>query len=323
LVGSGVKLYIGGIYTYLLNGMQPLLVDDKVLLLTTNAVGMPFTHEKYVPNFFRGVSNSIQAFYTWGQFMAKKYPDITKWSVIAPDHQIGHETYDYSKEALIKYYKEINNKTIEVYDMFATKPGQTDYRNIIASIMSSPVEGIQSGLYGEEVISWLTQSRAFGMEKKMKYIGDYSIELGIGKALGPNLPPQGLWSGTYWYYGAPNASAMSKSLYDDYVAMTGDKTPRGWVERGYSVLQILCQAIKAAKSTEVPQVIASLENGTFETPNGPYRFRKEDHQGMGLVPFIKMQPKPGTPEGWAVTDYYQGDAAENTEPATPGRPMAG
>jgi branched-chain amino acid transport system substrate-binding protein len=80
----------------------------------------------------------------------------------------------------------------------------------------------------------------------------------------------------------------------------------------------ILNAVKRAGSTETDQVIAAAEGMEFDTANGPYKIRKEDHQGLGVSNFIKISPSDEAPF-YTVTGITQVNEAEVAEPPTPGK----
>ena len=91
------------------------------------------------------------------------------------------------------------------------------------------------------------------------------------------------------------AYEKSKELVKDYIAMTKDKDVDPGAFNGHTGMMAMLNAIKAAKSLEPAVVKVALERVEFEAANGPFRFRREDHQGIVNVSVISatalMSPK--------------------------------
>lgn len=58
-----------------------------------------------------------------------------------------------------------------------------------------------------------------------------------------------------------------------------------------------------------------------ESIYGPFKFRKEDHQALIDVGFVKLEPRQESP-GWGIGEFIRLPAADNIEPAGPGQKYA-
>lgn len=113
---------------------------------------------------------------------------------------------------------------------------------------------------------------------------------------------------------------MGKQLYDAYVAKTGDKYPLGYVEQGHAAVIAYARAIAKAGKTDAAAVVQALEGLSFDTAKGRRTFRKEDHQAILDVNFIKVDPD-NSELGWKVADFVRIPGAEVIEPPSPGKPI--
>ena len=65
--------------------------------------------------------------------------------------------------------------------------------------------------------------------------------------------------------------------------------------RGSIGLRGLLEGIKKAKTTDVPTVIAAMEELSFESELGPYTVRKADHAGMATLfvgNYMRVEAEP-------------------------------
>jgi branched-chain amino acid transport system substrate-binding protein len=182
------------------------------------------------------------------------------------------------------------------------------------------IDGLFNAVYGGDMITLLQQSRPYGLVKKLKAIFDSGAEFYIPKALGKNTPDT-LWTAMHWYYGGYQDLPLGKALYDDYVAKTGDKYPIGFVNEGHSAVLAYAAAASKAGTTESAAVVAAMAGMTFDTAKGLVTFRKEDHQAICDVNFVRFQTTDNEP-GWKVAEFIRYGGADVIEPPTPGKPLA-
>jgi len=65
-------------------------------------------------------------------------------------------------------------------------------------------------------------------------------------------------------------------------------------------------------------VRVALERVEFESANGPFRFRREDHQGITNIQVLKFKQKAGDP-GWEVSKVVTVRGEDVVEPPSPGQ----
>ncbi|MFM9997416.1 MAG: ABC transporter substrate-binding protein, partial [Burkholderiaceae bacterium] len=171
----------------------------------------------------------------------------------------------------------------------------------------SDIEGLFIGMPGAPGISFFQQARAVGLDKKLKVMGETSGDVAL-IALGKDMP-NNVWSPVFWPYEREpvKSNKISQQMLADYAVTTGKRFPNGHVLRGSIGLRGLLEGIKKAKTTDVPSVIAALEDISFESEIGAYTVRKADHAGMATLfvgnynrvetePFITLKEVRTVPE---------------------------
>jgi hypothetical protein len=161
--------------------------------------------------------------------------------------------------------------------------------------MNSNLEGLFIGMPGAPGISFLQQARAVGLDKKLKVMGETSGDVAL-LALGKDMPDN-IWSAVYWPYEREpvKSNKVTQQLLTDYQKVSGKRFPNGHVLRGAIGLRGLLEGIKKAKTTDVPTVIAAMEDFTFESELGPYTLRKSDHAGLATMfvgNYVRVETEP-------------------------------
>src|SRR5690606_7895600 len=117
-------------------------------------------------------------------------------------------------------------------------------------------------LLGNDMFTFIAQAKAAGLFDKIKLWADLGTDIATVQTVGMGMP-ENWWTFTPWYAGSENASALSKSIADTYMAQNDGKTPNGTIAAGIVSIQALVAAINKAGSTESDKVIAALEGLKF------------------------------------------------------------
>jgi len=317
LMGMGIKFFVGGLLTAPGMAIINLLQENNALLVMTGAQIVSLTHENFNPNAFRANINGRMNLYAAGSAVPPAYPQITQWGGIAPDNQFGTDNYRLFSTALKKTYQSKLGKTVTIADPVLAPFPATDFKVQISRLMSSPIQGLYVGVVGADYVTFMAQAKQLGLFNKIKVFVEAGTGIAAARVLGPNLPKDDLWSPTSWYPGA-NSNAVSKQLVKDFTEMTKDPLPDNSVYLGHMGMLAMLNAIKNANSLETPVVRVALERVEFESANGPFRFRREDHQGITNIQVLKFKQKAGDP-GWEVSKVVTVRGEDVVEPPSPGQ----
>jgi branched-chain amino acid transport system substrate-binding protein len=318
MFGSGVKFIVGGQLTAQATAMLNLLAENEGVFLAAGSSSMSFTHELFNPRAFRVSPNTRMNLFAAAKAMAENRPDISIWGGLTPDSQFGTDNYHMFGVGLKKYYKEIARKDIQVLDPVLAPYPATDFKILISRLMATPAQAAYLGIFGQDLVTFMSQGRQLGLFNKVKLFMDAGQGVGAARMLGTQMPPE-LWSPTPWFPDAKNGNAVTKGMIKDYAAMTGDKgVPDSSLFYGYTSVSALLVAMRNAKSLEPAVVRVGLERLAFEAPNGPFRFRPEDHQGISGVQVLRMVPKASDPP-WDITKVVNVRGDDVIEPPGPGK----
>ena len=318
LAGSGIKLFIAGVFS------GPALAEIGVIptiggvLIGMSALGTALNHENFQPNWFRVSYDAYMSSNAGAMLMAQRMPTIKSWAAIITDNELGHSAWNAFTAGLKTFYPKIALTEPVIAEPILVKAGAPDYKNELGALMTLPAQGLFTSVNGADLITMFQQARAMSMESKYKAVLDTGNETAIAKAMTRNTPD--FWSPVPWYYKAYAGNPISEKLNKDYVARTGDNSGSGTCELGYAAVAAYRQAIATTKSTDPAALIAAMPGMTFESASGKITFRKEDHQGIHDVNYVKIGVQQGDP-GWGILDHFTVAGAEVIEPPSPGQPF--
>ena len=304
--GSGIQFLAGGGATTVAIAYAGLVPEMNMLYICSTP-GMAITHEAFNRHVFRFNPNAYSLFSAQGRVLAERYPNVTKWGSITPDYAFGHDAARVYSNTVKQYHPKRASKDFEMRKPIVVSGTQTDFRPQINALMNSDIEGLFIGMPGAPGISFLQQARVVGLDKKLKVMGETGGDV-VLLALGKDMPDN-VWSPVFWPYEREpvKSNKVSQQMLADYTAMTGKRFPNGHVMRGAIGVRGLLEGIKKARTTDVPAVIAAMEELSFESEIGPYTVRKADHAGMATLfvgnynrvetePFITLKEVRSVPE---------------------------
>jgi branched-chain amino acid transport system substrate-binding protein len=323
LAGDGINLSVGAGQSPMALALVPILAELKMMVVAPAPSAMSLTHENFSRNFFRASSNAQMLFGGIGSMLATRFPEVGTWSMIVPDSENGRDTARYFRIGVERAAAK-SGKTVKILDPVYASLNKADYKVEINSLMNSGADGLFIGLTAAPCVSLLQQGRAVGMDQKFKVIGEAGTELLIAKAMQKSTP-KNLWGVTFW---APELEPfksqfpLSPQLMENLIKVTGNKYPAGIVQATHRASLAVFNAVKKANSMDTDAVIAALEGLSFDTAAGPYRIRKEDHQGIGSAYFAKIGARDAPP-GYGLEDVIRLNEADMVEPPTPGKKYEG
>ncbi|RCW69432.1 ABC transporter substrate-binding protein [Pseudorhodoferax soli] len=318
LLGAGVNLHTGGISSAVVLALGPVMQQEKGVFMTCGAGTEKMNHENYSPNLFRPGDAPDARTRAQAKLMAQKYPDITRWTGLVPDHEYGRTTWSIFVDALLEFYPAIAGKKPTVLEPILMPYGVSDYRNSITQALRQQADGVFNCTYGGDAITMFQQARGFGLMGRYKVVCDAANEFLVARGLKQQLPAQ--WTGMHYYAEANKGNAMSDRFVADYAARTRDSEPLGWAAEAHASLYAYKQAIEKAKSAETEAVIAALKGLTWDTVTGPRTMRAEDNQAIKDVELVYLEPA-ATDKGYKVSQYVKVDGKTVIFPPTPGRKL--
>lgn len=318
LLGSGINLHIGGISSTVVLAMIPVMEKENGVFLTCGAGTEKMNHENYSPNLFRPGDSPDSRTRAQAKLMAQKYPDITRWAGLVPDHEYGRTTWSIFVDAMLEYYPAIAKKKPEILDPVLMPYGVTDYRNSITQALRLQADGLFNCTYGGDAITMFQQARGFGLMQRFKVVCDSANEFLVARGMKQQMPSH--WTGMHYYAEANRGNPISDKFVADYIAKTKDPEPLGWAAEAHAALYALKIAIEKGKSTDTKSVISNLKGLTWDTVTGPRTMRAEDNQALKDVELVYLEPD-NTEKGYKVSQYAKVDGKSVIFPPTPGKKL--
>ena len=318
LLGAGINLHTGGISSAVVLALGPVMQQENGVFITCGAGTEKMNHENYSPNLFRPGDAPDARTRAQARLMAEKYPEVTRWTGLVPDHEYGRTTWSIFVDALLEYYPAIAKKKPVILEPVLMPYGVADYRNGITQALRQQADGVFNCTYGGDAITMFQQARGFGLMQRYKVVCDAANEFLIARGMKQQLPPH--WTGMHYYAEANKGNPMSDRFVADYLAKTKDAEPLGWAAEAHASLYAFKQAIEKGKSSETAAVIASLKGLTWDTVTGPRTMRAEDNQAIKDVELVYLEPAT-TDKGYKVTQYVKVDGKTVIFPATPGKKL--
>lgn len=320
LLGQGVNLQLGTISSAVALAMGPLMQAAGGTVLTCGAGTEKLNHENYSPNVFRVGDSPYSRQYGLIRLIAERYPNVTSWGGIIPDHEYGRTTWAIFVDAMLNVFPEVTGKQPEIQRPILIPYGAGDYKNFIAAAVRQPFEGLYTSAYGGDAVTLFQQAKPFGLFEKTKVVVDSANEFLVPLAMKDQTPDT--WTGTHWYFNGNTDNPMSKHLYDAYVARTGNKYPMGWAAEAHAAVYAYKAALeKTGGETKADAIIAALKGLTFDSATGKRTLRAEDNQAIKSVEIIRISPKADNPDGFVVTDFVSVPGESVVEPARPGQKL--
>jgi len=316
LLGNGINLQLGTISSTVALAYGPLMQQENGINLTCGAGTDKINHENYNPHVFR-IGDGTYRMRAQGRLAAQRYPEITSWTGIIPDHEYGRTVWAVFVDGLLEFYPQLTGKKPEILDPILVPYGSGDYRNFVTQAAKTSAKGIINATYGGDAATFFQQARPFGLFNNRVLI-DAANEFIVANALKAQVPAH--WTGSHWYY-ANKASSLSEPFYNAYVQKTGVKMPMGWAGEAQAAVSAYAAAIEKAGSTDTKAVIAALKGLTWDTVTGQRTIRAEDNQAIKNLEMIYIQPDASSDVGFKVSEYLQIEGAGVVEPATPGQKL--
>lgn len=315
LVGNGVNMIVGVPLTATALAAAGIIESVNGIYISTGTQEEKLTHELFTRHYFQGNENGITRARAMAQVLARRHPDVTRWTAIIPDVSIGHGSWNRMSIGLKDYYKSVAGKDITIMDPVVAKYGSTDFKNQIVALMSSPATGLHNVLFGSDGITFFQQAAQFGMPKKFAVISEQALDVDLPKALKGNMPDN-VWSASYWYHAAfdnPESAALAKA----FTEKTGDPNPHAFAALSHLGVKAYAAAIQAnGGRTDTAAVIDALETVKFLSAKGPTSFRKEDHQIVTSSSAFHAVAS-SSKAGWEVKDFAAMDLADISNPPAP------
>lgn len=328
LAHNGVNLFCGVVPSQVALALSPVMPSLDAVLMTCAAASDKLTHEAFNPHYFRVSDHTYMRNRAQARLMAERYPDVSDWAALLPDVEYGRSALAAFRDGLLEYYPALAKREPRITAPVVARFGETEFGPQIAEVMRGPARGLFVAVYGGDAMALYRQARLAGLSSKIEVLTDSTNEFLVPLEFG-GTTPENLWLAMTWYYGGYRHVPMGRRLYEDHLKYTGNALPSGFVSTGHAAIHAYAAAIRRCGRTQTGPVIGALEGLTFETAKGPVTFRREDHQAICDVNFVRVkssaEPGPGmldyTRYDIAVGEFVRYTGADVIEPPSPGKPL--
>lgn len=264
---EGIHLFFGSVASSVTLALQENMPQWESLLVTSIPKSVALTESADNSNFFRVNHNDNQDVLTIEHWMKHGDLPYEKFYFLGADYEWGHDLISEMKAIV----EEIGGENLG--EEF-TPLGTSDYSTVLTNARSKNPDAIIAAYAGGDGAAFLSQVNSFGIVED----GIDVIITPMGDSLAKANPEL-----TKGIYGAANYHhsldfAKNRSFVEKFEQMHGYK-PTNFAGESYAAAWMLFEAIEAANSTNVEDLISVLEdNFTFDSVMGELSVDPETHQ---------------------------------------------
>jgi branched-chain amino acid transport system substrate-binding protein len=279
LVSEGYPILTGLIASGEGLAIAPLMERWGSIYVSTINKADELTGANCVARVFRVNTQSEMDAATFKPWLAGR--NEKKWAVVAVDIAWGRGSGDLFVKAVKSLGKEV---AAELY----TPANTNDFAPYIEQVKKSGAEGIWVVLAGRDAINFAQQSKQFGLTDSIVVSGVSFTTDGTVKTLG---------DAAKGVYGIINYSAtLDTPANQKFVKAWVSKyatPPTNFEGETYLGMQVIFQAVAAAKSVKPADVAKAMSGHEFDTIMGRLKVRAEDRQLLKPNYFGVVEPVNG------------------------------
>ena len=295
LVSEGYPILTGLIASGEGLAIAPLMERWGSIYISTINKADELTGANCVPRVFRVNTQSLMDAATVKPWVAGRQEK--KWAVVAVDIAWGRGSGDLFVKAVKSLGKEI---TAELY----TPANTNDFAPYIEQVKKSGAEGLWVVLAGRDAINFAQQAKQFGLTDSITVAGVSFTTDGTVKTLGEAA------KGVYGIinYSSTLDTPANQKFVKAWVAKYGTP-PTNFEGETYLGMQVLFQAVAAAKSVKPDDVAKAISGREFDTIMGKLKVRAEDRQLLKPNYFGVVESVDGTLRPVIKTTVSEADVA--------------
>jgi branched-chain amino acid transport system substrate-binding protein len=277
---EGVKFIATGTGTHVALALQQIAAKEKVIFFSYGAEGDEVTGKFCSPYTFRVSPNTEMRSLAIANFLATK--PFRRFYTMNMDYAFGH---DAAKGFIRRVKQAMPDAQIvgEEYHPIANK----DFGPYISKIIAAKPDVIFTGNWGVDLVNLIKQSRDMGMTAPFicYYLNDPSQVLPVVKETAI-----GSW-GCEAYMETVRTPA-NKDFLERWSKkkkfVEFEKWPAINIGKAYNGTKFMMEAIKKAKTVDIPTLIKTWEGMQWDSVIGPMVMRAEDHQVMMPLPIAEV-----------------------------------
>ena len=295
LVSEGYSILTGLIASGEGLAIAPLMERWGSIYISTINKADELTGANCVPRVFRVNTQSLMDAATVKPWVAGRQEK--KWAVVAVDIAWGRGSGDLFVKAVKSLGKDI---TAELY----TPANTNDFAPYIEQVKKSGAEGLWVVLAGRDAINFAQQAKQFGLTDAITVAGVSFTTDGTVKTLGEAA------KGVYGIinYSSTLDTPVNQKFVKAWVAKYGTP-PTNFEGETYLGMQVLFQAVAAAKSVKPDDIAKAISGREFDTIMGKLKVRAEDRQLLKPNYFGVVELVDGTLRPVIKTTVSEADVA--------------
>ena len=295
LVSEGYPILTGLIASGEGLAIAPLMERWGSIYISTINKADELTGTNCVPRVFRVNTQSLMDAATVKPWVAGRQEK--KWAVVAVDIAWGRGSGDLFVKAVKSLGKDI---TAELY----TPANTNDFAPYIEQVKKSGAEGLWVVLAGRDAINFAQQAKQFGLTDAITVAGVSFTTDGTVKTLGEAA------KGVYGIinYSSTLDTPANQKFVKAWVAKYGTP-PTNFEGETYLGMQVLFQAVAAAKSVKPDDIAKAISGREFDTIMGKLKVRAEDRQLLKPNYFGVVELVDGTLRPVIKTTVSEADVA--------------
>jgi branched-chain amino acid transport system substrate-binding protein len=227
---------------------------------------------------FHWSANAYTALKAVMDYVAAKMPEAKRWYTITADYVFG--------QSLLKYAEVVGkDKGIEIVGNDFHPLGERQYTQYLTKAINAQPDVLCLLNGGTDAVTSLRQFHGYGMED-MQVVVPWGIELDQMRELTAQML-QGVVIGSNYYH------TIDTGLNQEFVAAYGERfgiPPVYASAYGYDSFRTVLMAMEQAGTTDIQEVVKTLEGMEYESILGPSRIDPNTHQTVR--PYYVVRGKP-------------------------------
>ena len=261
-VDNGYAAILGDVLTGQCRIVATLAVDDGIPMVT--ASGTAFDINEGKPNVFRTCFIDDFQGVVMANFAADK--GYQKVAIL-----FGSDSA-YSQGLVTAFEGQATSRGLEVVAKEAASYSDIDFKAQLTNIKAAEPDAVFLPFYGAEASLILTQAKEVGLDTI--FMGADGISDIVDKMADKSL----LTAITYAdHFAFDSDDAAVVKFIEDYTALFGEAPTVSFSATGYDAALVICEAIKAAGTTDYAAVVDAIKNINVEGVSGVISFDENNN----------------------------------------------
>jgi branched-chain amino acid transport system substrate-binding protein len=185
----------------------------------------------------------------------------------------------------------------EIAQTFSFPFGTTDFLPYFGRLEPDQADAIFVFCAGSDAVRFVTQWAETGMKRRIKLFGDsHLVSTAVLQQQGDAAV--GIICTGHWF---PEIATSENVAFKNEYKKKHGKEPSYVVEHGYTVAQVISEALKARNgdTKNLDSLLAAMQDVRFNAPRGPFRFEKENNTVINTI-YVSRIVKRGESYGYEI-----------------------